>query len=905
MSGLVQPRQRLDGRQAVLVLLLVIALAAVGVVYRSTLLSIGHKWFSDDAFSHGLLILPISLWLAWRKRAALAQTAFAPSSLGVIAAALCTLAWIVARGSGVLVVEQFAAVALVPALVLAALGPRATRVLIVPLAFLFFMVPFGRALVPMLMQVTADFATVLLQWSGVPVLRSHMYISIPDGNFEVARACSGLNYFITSLVLGCLYAYLNFNGWLKRSICVVAFVVLPVVLNGLRVYVTILVSHLTQMRFGPGEEHVMFGRVFFVVVMLALFWLARRWNDDAEPAKAVAPSGEYPPTRPVWTWWPLALACAVALAGPPFLSASKASAAARLAAAGELIRLPAGAANWQGPADAAGRWRPQYRGGLQEAQGVYRAPDGSEVDVFVAVYGLGNTLGAEMISYGNVIAEFEHQSLANDSRHPVEFAGGKSHMVRQLVVNDGGRERLVWHWYVVGEQPVVSQFAAKALEATAFLTRGACRRAHRDDLDAHGRHGRATARGVSRQPWRVRRAVASRSRPAAHDPCRPAAGRAHHPSARLRRAGERARQSRQPPAGRTLPARDRLPVRIQRGVPPAHPSHGCRGDFARQAAGQGLRRLRPHVEPAAQAAARRSSTRAISAPWTCSGSLCAAGVRHRVHGEHGWEASDPKGLNPKRPAHPARLPTGDPSLRADVAGHRTMAGRRRWASIPARIRQLYSGVDTESSDPHPNPLPLSWERVHSPALAGEGRGEGSDSPSAPSVASTPSRTSRASWRRSAPAPVAIPRLGLTIVGDGPLRASLEAQAASLGISNHVTFTGARSDTPDLMRSFDVFVLPSINEGISNTILEAMATGLPVVAGRVGGNPELIADGVTGRLYDLADPQGLEHALLPYLTDPALRQAHGKAGRNRVVQNFSLDAMVDRYLNLYDELLADR
>lgn len=472
MSSAAQPRQRLDGRQAVLVLLLLIALAAVGVVYRSTLLSIGHKWFSDNAFTHGVLILPISLWLAWRKRTALAATEFAPSVLGVLAAALCTLAWIVARGSGVLVLEQFAAVALVPALVLAALGPRATRVLVVPLAFLFFMVPFGRALVPMLMQLTADFATVLLQWSGVPVLRSHMHISIPDGQFEVARACSGLNYFITSLVLGCLYAYLNFSGWLKRSICVLAFVVLPVVLNGLRVYVTILVSHLTQMRFGPGEEHVMFGRVFFVIVMLALFWVARRWNDDAEQVPVAAPPGVSAPTRSVWTWWPLALACAVALAGPPFLYASQASVAARLAAAGELIRLPAGVANWQGPTDAAGRWRPQYRGGLQEAQGVYRAPDGIEVDVFVAVYGLGSTLGAEMISYGNVIAESEHASLANDSRHPVQIGSGQSLIVRQLVVDDGGRERLVWHWYVIGEQPVVSQFAAKALEAAAFLTRG-------------------------------------------------------------------------------------------------------------------------------------------------------------------------------------------------------------------------------------------------------------------------------------------------------------------------------------------------------------------------------------------------------------------------------------------------
>ena len=86
----------------------------------------------------------------------------------------------------------------------------------------------------------------------------------------MARACSGLNYFVTSVVLGVLYGYLNYRGWLKRAVCVLAFVVIPVVLNGLRVYFTILVSHLTDMRFGPGTEHRTFGLIFFVVMMLVV-----------------------------------------------------------------------------------------------------------------------------------------------------------------------------------------------------------------------------------------------------------------------------------------------------------------------------------------------------------------------------------------------------------------------------------------------------------------------------------------------------------------------------------------------------------------------------------------------------------------------------------------------------------
>lgn len=139
--------------------LLVLWLAGVlliGWQHLDVLRTIEDKWRTDAAFSHGFLVVPICLWLAWRKRAELRGIALGPSWLGVAALGACTLAWIVARGSGVLVVEQLAVVAMVPSLVLAIFGWQATRTLIFPLAMLAFCVPFGRAIVPWLMQITAD-----------------------------------------------------------------------------------------------------------------------------------------------------------------------------------------------------------------------------------------------------------------------------------------------------------------------------------------------------------------------------------------------------------------------------------------------------------------------------------------------------------------------------------------------------------------------------------------------------------------------------------------------------------------------------------------------------------------------------------------------------------------------------
>jgi sugar transferase (PEP-CTERM/EpsH1 system associated) len=263
----------------------------------------------------------------------------------------------------------------------------------------------------------------------------------------------------------------------------------------------------------------------------------------------------------------------------------------------------------------------------------------------------------------------------------------------------------------------------------------------------------------------------------------------------------------------------------------------------------------------------------------------------RVHGEHGWDSSDPQGLASKdlvirrlcRPVIQRYVP-----MSADIA---------RWLErdvrIPAtRIRQLYSGVDVRKFHPR--------ERAPQTDVA-TGPPEDSVLTIGTIGRLDPVKNHRALLDAFASLRGQFPRLRLIVVGDGPLRSELEAQAATLGISDDVRFTGSRSDTPQLLQKFDIFVLPSVNEGISNTIMEAMATGLPVVAARVGGNPELIADGVSGCLYSASEAGAIQHAIVPYLTNSSLRAAHGKAARDRVVQNFSLEAMVQRYLDLYDEL----
>ncbi len=283
----------------------------------------------------------------------------------------------------------------------------------------------------------------------------------------------------------------------------------------------------------------------------------------------------------------------------------------------------------------------------------------------------------------------------------------------------------------------------------------------------------------------------------------------------------------------------------------------------------------------------------------------AAGIRARVHGEHGWEASDPKGLNPKslrirrlcRPLVQRYVP-----MSQDIAAWLV----QHVGAEPGRIRQLYSGVDAERFAPPPAPVAggdarqAGREALNPGFFPPDARVIGTVGRLDPVKNQASLLRALATLRREQPDLAR--SLRLVVAGDGPLRAALEQAAGELGVREAVWFAGARSDAPEILRALDVFVLPSLNEGISNTILEAMASGLPVVAGRTGGNPELVVEGVTGTLYDVGAPGGLERVILAYLTNPALGTAHGEAGRARVVQNFSLTAMVQRYLDLYDELL---
>ncbi len=271
-----------------------------------------------------------------------------------------------------------------------------------------------------------------------------------------------------------------------------------------------------------------------------------------------------------------------------------------------------------------------------------------------------------------------------------------------------------------------------------------------------------------------------------------------------------------------------------------------------------------------------------------------AGIRCRVHGEHGWDAADPRGLNER---HLRIRRFCRPVIQRYVAMSKDIG---RWlentvAVDKRRVRQIYNGVNISRFSPEgelPGDLPWPASGSEKPIVLG-------------TVARLdPIKNQQGLLEAFASLAERQPRgrLRLIIAGDGPLRGQLETCARERGIADVVWFAGPRDDVPALMRAMDVFVLPSLNEGISNTILEAMASGRPVVAARVGGNPELLEGSGCGDLYE-GGAEALAAALAPYIESGALRTETGERARRRVERDFSLPAMVRGYLNLYDDLMA--
>ena len=458
--------------------------AALLLLFRDTATAMVTIWLRSDTFAHAILVPPIALWLVWRRRALLATLQPRPAPWLVLPMAAVCVLWLLGELASVNAATQLALVSLLVLSVPAIFGLAVARAVTFPLIFLVFSVPIGEFMVPTMMEWTADFTVAAVQMSGVPVYREGLQFVIPSGNWSVVEACSGVRYLIASLMVGTLFAYLNYRSPVRRAVFMLASLLVPILANWFRAYLIVMLGHLSGNKLAAGVDHIIYGWVFFGIVIGIMFLIGARWSEPEEPVPAAAAGvGGQSSAGPVAAAASSATAWAVGGAIVLMLAATQAV-FWRLdnadEAAAPQLALPAAPGGWSATGAPFTDWVPAYKSMSAVATQSYAAA-GSPVGVWVGYYRNQN-YERKLVSSANLLAE---QTLGapwakvGEGQRRVPMTAGELQVrtadMRGTAspVNLSAPRLRVWQTYWVGGRLVTSDARAKVhLAIDRLLGRG-------------------------------------------------------------------------------------------------------------------------------------------------------------------------------------------------------------------------------------------------------------------------------------------------------------------------------------------------------------------------------------------------------------------------------------------------
>lgn len=457
---------------------LALALGGVFLFYWQSIYSMVHIWWRSGTYAHGFLVVPISAWLIWKKRGILSPMVPRPalSLLWVIAG--LGAAWLVARSVEVVLVQQLCVVGLLIATTVAVLGWRVSRTIAFPLGFLIFAVPMGESLLSPLMHFTAAFTVKALQLTGIPVFSEGMYITLPNGRWEVAEACSGLRYLIASVTLGFLYAYVMYRSIGRRIIFIIASMIVPIIANGIRAYMVVMIGYLSDMELAVGVDHIIYGWVLFGIIIGIMFYIGSFWREDVEEQPASghmvdgreANSEHHQRTKVL----------AITLLSVMMLTALWPALAVKIGGDSRVVPpikldTPMPVGSWH-LSPLQWDWRPGYlkpQGSLRQS---YTSADGV-VGLYLEYY-RDQRQGAELIDSQNLLVGIKDpvwRMLSN--KKTVAQLDGRPVTIREASLDSPSEKLLVWQWYWIDGYPTTNDYLAKLFEAKDKLYEGRTRSA--------------------------------------------------------------------------------------------------------------------------------------------------------------------------------------------------------------------------------------------------------------------------------------------------------------------------------------------------------------------------------------------------------------------------------------------
>ena len=457
-QGFAQPRVRWPAALATLVG----TWAALLLLFSRDVGDLAYIYWNSTTFGHCLFVPPIIGWLVWQRREGLSQLSLEGWWPGLGAVAAGAACWFLGDIAAIAFGRHLGLVLLLQGTILAILGPQVGRALAFPIGYMLFLVPFGEWLERPLQGTTIAMVMPLLRLAGVPATLDGVLITIPNGYFEVAEACSGAKFVIAMVAYGALVANVCFVSPMRRAVFLAVALVVPVLANGLRAFGTIYAAHLTSVERATGFDHIVYGWVFFGMVMAAVVALGWRWFDRDPDAAWFDPAAlQADPGRAIDGLTAAGLSIGLAV----LACALGGAVAARADALPQQMRLPA-VPGWHRVAlSTTAPWTPTYPTADHQLIGRYADRSGHRVDLAVAVYD-GQREGHEVVAFGQgTIAENGRWVRVEDE---IPLQGGRI----ERITAPGPVERTVATWYRVGSIVTASERNVKIETLKAKLLGG-------------------------------------------------------------------------------------------------------------------------------------------------------------------------------------------------------------------------------------------------------------------------------------------------------------------------------------------------------------------------------------------------------------------------------------------------
>lgn len=425
--------------------IVIAALTLTVLLYWPTSLEIAELWQDADRrlYTHGWLVLAVTVWLIWRDRAQLAQIRMTPPNAGWCLVAIGSTGWLVGFNAGLLAMTMLAMPLLALATIWATAGASTARRVAFAVLYLYFALPVWELLSPLLQSLTTVVNLWLAQIVGIPVAMEGNFIYIPAGTFEIAGGCSGLHFLIVALAIAALQGEIDRDDWRTRALLLGIAAVLALMTNWLRVFVIIVAGHLTEMQhFLVKVDHYYFGWFLFVFALGFYLYMSSLLPRGSPAAPSKVQEFAHIRHRPIAA----AVLSGAALAlGPAWLFAG----VARVDPTRELS--PPTVAGWSGPDLYLADWHPVFTNADEEFLVAYHSDSAGEVALYHAAYH-SQRQGKELRGYYNSVLGTRHQ--AREYRHfEIEVGRKIVPLFEQIAAGVNGHDLLVWSLYTIDGKP--------------------------------------------------------------------------------------------------------------------------------------------------------------------------------------------------------------------------------------------------------------------------------------------------------------------------------------------------------------------------------------------------------------------------------------------------------------------